>query len=77
MCGIRRVQFKIDGIPGGGGAQISNRLTLGSNLVKDSLIYAFQEALRPIIEGLVNRPGLFQFFIEQVYEGASDLIHHV
>lgn len=54
MMGVfRRVKFSIDGIPGGGSATITNRITALSNLVKDSLTYAFQEAIRKVLESLI------------------------
>lgn len=50
MSLCRAVKVNIGGIGGGGSAAISSRLTMLSNLAKDSLTYAFQEALRPVIE---------------------------
>lgn len=50
----RTVKITIGGIPGGGSDVISNRISLLSNLVKDSLIFAFQEALRPMAEKAIK-----------------------
>lgn len=62
----RTVKITIGGIPGGGSDVISQRLSLISNLVKDSLIYAFQEALRPSVEELVTGPALSSFLAENL-----------
>ncbi|XP_046454195.1 uncharacterized protein LOC124201972 [Daphnia pulex] len=63
---IGTVKITIGGIPGGGSDIISNRLTLVSNLVKDSLIYAFQEALKPSVEKLVSGPAFQSFLAEEL-----------
>lgn len=63
---IGTVKITIGGIPGGGSDVISQRLSLISNLVKDSLIYAFQEALRPSVEELVTGPALSSFLAENL-----------
>jgi hypothetical protein len=41
-------------------------LTLVSNLVKDSLIYAFQEALKPSVEKLISGPAFQSFLAEEL-----------
>jgi hypothetical protein len=41
-------------------------LTLVSNLVKDSLIYAFQEALKPSVEKLVSGPVFQSILAEEL-----------
>ncbi|EFX75772.1 hypothetical protein DAPPUDRAFT_323032 [Daphnia pulex] len=63
---IGTVKITIGGIPGGGSDIISNRLTLVSNLVKDSLIYAFQEALKPSVEKLVSGLVFKSFLTEEL-----------
>jgi len=63
---IGTVKITIGGIPGGGSDIISNRLTLVSNLVKDSLIYAFQEALKPSVEKLISGPEFQSFLAEEL-----------
>ncbi|KAI9552764.1 hypothetical protein GHT06_020644 [Daphnia sinensis] len=63
---IGTVKITVGGIPGGGSDVISQRLSLISNLVKDSLIYAFQEALRPGVEELVTGPAISDFLAENL-----------
>jgi hypothetical protein len=62
----RTIKITIGGIPGGGSDIISNRLSLVSNLVKDSLIYAFQEALKPSVEQIVTGPALRNFLAKEL-----------
>nr|CAH0098529.1 unnamed protein product [Daphnia galeata] len=63
---IGTIKITIGGIPGGGSDIISNRLSLVSNLVKDSLIYAFQEALKPSVEQIVTGPALRNFLAKEL-----------
>lgn len=37
-----------------GSARLSNLLNFLANAIKDSLLYAFQEALKPIIESILT-----------------------
>ena len=70
----RNVKLRIGGIPGGGSDRISNRLTLLSNLVKDSLTYAFQEALKPNVEKLINGPIVRDFISVNRQEIMSQIV---
>ena len=47
-----------------GSKSISNLLNVVSNSVKDTLLYAFQEALRPLIESIITGPGAVSFMTE-------------
>jgi len=50
---IGAIRFDVEGIPMGS-ARLSNLLNFLANAIKDSLLYAFQEALKPIIESILT-----------------------
>lgn len=65
------VKITIGGIPGGGSDVISKRISLLSNLVKDSLIYAFQEALRPFVAKAIKAPVFHGLLVEPLLKSSE------